>query len=155
VSRVHLGLGSNLGDRRAHLEAAVDRLRALGEVLAVSPMIETPALLAPGDTTPQPAYLNAAVALETKLEPLALLEALRAIERAEGRPAERARWQSRTLDLDILLFGDQVIDTVTLKVPHPQMHLRRFVLEPLAAIAPEAVHTLLHLTVRELLVRVA
>jgi 2-amino-4-hydroxy-6-hydroxymethyldihydropteridine diphosphokinase len=155
VSRVHLGLGSNLGDRRAHLDAAVERLRALGEMLAVSPMIETPALLAPGDATPQPAYLNAAAALETKLEPQALLEALRAIERAEGRPAERAKWQARTLDLDILLWGDQVIDTVALVVPHPQMHLRRFVLEPLAAIAPEAVHPVLHLSVRELLVRVA
>ena len=71
-----------------------------------------------------------------------------------GRPAARARWQPRTLDLDIVLWGDRVIDTPELKVPHPQMHLRRFVLEPLAAIAPDAVHPLINLTVRALLARV-
>ena len=150
---VYLGLGSNLGDRRAHLDAAVQALKLLGEVTRVSPYLETPALLAPGDTTPQPPYLNGVLAFETTLEPLALLRALREIERAQGRPADRARWQPRTLDLDILLWGDRVIDTPELQVPHPQMHLRRFVLEPLAVIAGGAVHPVLEATVTELLAR--
>ncbi len=111
-------------------------------------------MLAPGDTTPQPAYLTGVVALDTGLGPFALLAALRDIERSEGRPLTRAQWQPRTLDLDILLFGDQVLDTPELKVPHPQMHLRRFVLEPLNEVAPEAVHPVIKRTVRELLARV-
>jgi 2-amino-4-hydroxy-6-hydroxymethyldihydropteridine diphosphokinase len=151
---IYLGLGSNLEDRRAHLDAAVEKLKGLGRVVAVSPYLETPALLAPGDTAPQPAYLNAAAALEAEPEPAALLKALRAIEQSEGRPRMRERWQPRTLDLDVLLWDARIIDTPELKVPHPQMHLRRFVLEPLCAIAPHAVHPALKRTVRELLARV-
>jgi 2-amino-4-hydroxy-6-hydroxymethyldihydropteridine diphosphokinase len=147
VTVAYVALGSNLGDRRAHLDAAV---RAL-EPLKVSRYLETPALLAPGDTTAQPEYLNAAAAVETALEPLAFLARLRELEQARGRPPQRARWQPRTLDLDVLLFGDRVIDEPELKVPHPQLHLRRFVLEPLAEIAPHVVHPVLHLSVRDLL----
>ncbi len=145
----YVALGSNLGDRRAHLDAAV---RALGAT-RVSRYVETAALLAPGDATPQPAYLNAAAELETALEPGALLLRLREIESAAGRPAARARWQARTLDLDLLLYGDRVVDEPFLTVPHPELHKRRFVLEPLAEIAPGAVHPVLGATVRELLAR--
>ncbi|MBL8957782.1 MAG: 2-amino-4-hydroxy-6-hydroxymethyldihydropteridine diphosphokinase [Myxococcaceae bacterium] len=144
---VYVGLGSNLGDRRAHLDAAVRELKAA----RVSRYLETPALLAPGDTVAQPAYLNAVAELHTDLEPQALLSRLREIEQAEGRPAQRARWQARTLDLDVLLYGDRVIDTPNLKVPHPAMHERRFVLEPLAELAPELVHPVLKKSVAELL----
>jgi 2-amino-4-hydroxy-6-hydroxymethyldihydropteridine diphosphokinase len=147
---IYLGLGSNLGDRRAHLDAAVAQLKLIGRVERVSPYVETAALLPPEDDRPQPAYLNGAVAFEADLEPSALLHALREVERSQGRPPERARWQPRTLDLDVLLWGDRVIDAPELRVPHPQLHLRLFVLEPLAVIAPDAVHPLLKLTVREL-----
>ena len=149
MTRAYLALGSNLSDRRAHLDAAVAALKPL----AVSRYLETEAMLAPGDATPQPKYLNAAAALDTELEPLQLLSWLREIERREGRSAQRARWQPRPLDLDILLYGDRVIDTPELKVPHPEMHRRRFVLEPLAEIAPDAVHPLLKLSIHELLER--
>lgn len=144
---VYVALGSNLGDRRAHLDAAARALRAS----RVSKYYETPALLAPGDTTPQPAYLNAVAEVMTELEPGAFLRGLREIERAEGRPEERARWAARTLDLDVLLFGDRVIDEPELKVPHPRMHERRFVLEPLAELAPRVVHPVLKRTVADLL----
>ncbi len=120
----------------------------------MSDLIETPALLAPGDTVPQPAFLNGAIALQTDLGPFALLAALREIERSEGRPVARARWQPRTLDLDILLYGEQVLDTPQLKVPHPPMHQRRYVLAPLVALDPSAMHPVIKRTVRELLARV-
>lgn len=144
---VYVGLGSNLGDRRAQLDAAVEALRPV----KVSRYLETAALLAPGDVTPQPAYLNAVAQVDTDLEPRAMLARLREIERAAGRPEARERWQPRTLDLDILLYGDLVIDEPGLNVPHPEMHQRRFVLEPLAEIAPDALHPVFNLTVRTLL----
>ena len=142
-----MALGSNLGDRRAHLDAAVKALKPR----RVSKYYETPALLAPGDTTQQPAYLNAVAELETQLEPGALLRALRELERAAGREPTRARWQPRTLDLDLVLYGERVVRDPELVVPHPEMHLRRFVLEPLAELAPELRHPVLKQTVRELL----
>jgi 2-amino-4-hydroxy-6-hydroxymethyldihydropteridine diphosphokinase len=147
VTQVCVALGSNLGDRRAHLDAAVRALKPL----RVSSYYETPALLAPGDETPQPSYLNAAAVLETSLEPRALLQWLRSIEAAQGRAGVRARWQPRTLDLDLLLYGEQIIDEPGLNVPHPELHKRRFVLEPLAEVVPEARHPMLGKTVRELL----
>jgi 2-amino-4-hydroxy-6-hydroxymethyldihydropteridine diphosphokinase len=130
VTRAAFGLGSNLGDRRAHLEAAVRGLAGLGEVLAVSSFRET----APVGGPPQPAYLNAAVVVATELEPLALLHAAQEIERRAGR--ERGVvWGPRTLDLDLLLYGDRTLREPGLVVPHPRLHERRFVLEPLAEIA--------------------
>ncbi|MBK7862184.1 MAG: 2-amino-4-hydroxy-6-hydroxymethyldihydropteridine diphosphokinase [Archangiaceae bacterium] len=147
MTRAYVGLGSNLGDRRAHLDAAVAKL----EATRVSTYLETAALLAPGDAVPQPAYLNAVAEVETALEPHALLARLREIEQAEGRPAQRERWQPRTLDLDLLLYGDRVIDSPDLEVPHPELHRRRFVLEPLCELAPTALHPRLKITVRELL----
>lgn len=147
MTRVYVALGSNLGDRRAHLDNAVRALKPT----RVSAYLETPALLAPGDATPQPPYLNAVAELDTELEPRQLLNHLRWLESGQGRPAERTRWAPRTLDLDIVLFGDRVIDEPQLKVPHPEMHKRLFVLEPLAELAPEVVHPVFKKTVRELL----
>jgi 2-amino-4-hydroxy-6-hydroxymethyldihydropteridine diphosphokinase len=127
VTRVAIALGSNLGDRRAHLQFAIDRLRQILTDVRVSSIHET----APeGVDGPQPDYLNAVVAGFTTLSPLALLQTLLAIERERGRtrPSLRA---SRTLDLDLILYGDEVIDTAELTVPHPRYKERKFVTEPL------------------------
>jgi 2-amino-4-hydroxy-6-hydroxymethyldihydropteridine diphosphokinase len=144
---VYLSLGSNVGDRRANLRAAIERLGELGEVSAVSSFYETE----PVEMTNQPWFLNCAVALETARMPKQLLSALMSIERALGR--NRAKTQPkgpRTLDIDIILFGSSVIDMPGLRVPHAALQQRRFVLEPLAEIAPEARHPVLKKTVREL-----
>lgn len=135
---VAIALGSNLGDRRAHIEAA---LAALGRVpgirlIARGPIIENPAMSKRGVNVGGP-YLNTACVLLTSLDPHQLLGRLHHIERDHGRERSPDRvWEERTLDLDIVLYGDDSIDDDGLTVPHPRMHERRFVLEPLAAIAP-------------------
>lgn len=136
-TRCALALGSNLGDRAAHLQRAVDALAAHPriEVTAVSPWIETEPV---GGPPGQGAYLNGALLLETDLAPERLLELLLAIELQEGRDRTQAvRDAPRTLDLDLLLYGARSIDSERLCVPHPRLEERLFVLEPLARIAPE------------------
>jgi 2-amino-4-hydroxy-6-hydroxymethyldihydropteridine diphosphokinase len=142
---VYLSLGSNIGDRNAHLREAIEGLRELGDVTAVSSFYETE----PVEFTRQAWFLNCAVALETDKMPKQLLTAVLRLEREMGRKRTIAKGP-RVIDIDILLFGSSVIDTAQLTVPHPAMHERRFVLEPLAAIAPEARHPVLKNTVREL-----
>jgi 2-amino-4-hydroxy-6-hydroxymethyldihydropteridine diphosphokinase len=144
-----LGLGSNLGDRKAELDAAVSALtEAPGIVLRkVSRYHETAPV---GGPEGQGDYLNAAAAVETTLEPLELLHVLQEIEHRAGR-VRTVRWGPRTLDLDLLLFGDQVIATEELQVPHPRMAERLFVLAPLAEIAPGAVDPVTGRTIAELL----
>jgi 2-amino-4-hydroxy-6-hydroxymethyldihydropteridine diphosphokinase len=144
-----IGLGSNLGDRKAQLESAVAALAATPGVAlrAVSPMHETAPVGGPGG---QGTFLNAAAAVETTLDPEALLATLHAIELRGGR-VRTERWGERTLDLDLLLFGDAVIDTPGLRIPHPRMAVRRFVLAPLAQVAPSAVDPLTGRTIAELL----
>jgi 2-amino-4-hydroxy-6-hydroxymethyldihydropteridine diphosphokinase len=130
---VAVALGSNLGDRRRHLDFALERLSTILSGLRVSAIRETEPFDVPD---PQPPYLNAVVTAESAMEPDALMLALLAIERAQGRrrPSVRA---PRTLDLDLILFGDRVIATPQLTLPHPRFRERRFVLEPLAELAPE------------------
>ena len=147
----YIGLGSNLGDRRGNLLAALEYLRATPGIVvrAVSALIET---LPVGGPPGQGVYLNGAAELATSLEPHRLLGRLMDIESACGRRRDQeVRWGPRTCDLDILLIDDLVIDTPDLTVPHPRMHERRFVLEPLAAVAPLAWHPVLGRTVCQLL----
>jgi 2-amino-4-hydroxy-6-hydroxymethyldihydropteridine diphosphokinase len=143
---VYLSLGSNVGDRVGNLKTAVDQLEALGRVTAVSSFYETE----PVEFTAQPWFLNCAVALKTDNTPQKLLAGILEIEKKMGRQRDGQQKGPRILDIDIVLFGDVVVATDGLTIPHPAMHQRRFVLEPLAEIAPEAFHPVLKLTVREL-----
>jgi 2-amino-4-hydroxy-6-hydroxymethyldihydropteridine diphosphokinase len=144
---VYLSLGSNLGDRQANLRNAIARLAGLGQVLAESSFYETE----PVEFTQQPWFLNCVVALETEKMPKQLLGAILGIEQEMGRRRQTNKPKGpRTVDIDILLFGSSVIDTQNLTVPHPALHERRFVLEPLAEIAPEVRHPVFKRTIREL-----
>jgi 2-amino-4-hydroxy-6-hydroxymethyldihydropteridine diphosphokinase len=134
VIRAYVGLGANLGEREITLRAAVD---ALGEeegidVVAISTLRETK----PVGVGEQPPFLNGAVALDTTLAARELLDRLLAVEQRFGRVRVPGEHAPRTLDLDLLLYGDEAIDEAGLAVPHPRLHERRFVLEPLAELAP-------------------
>jgi 2-amino-4-hydroxy-6-hydroxymethyldihydropteridine diphosphokinase len=133
--RAYVGIGSNLGDRLAHLRAAVHGLAAAADVtvVAVSPVYET----APVGGPPQPDYLNAVVALDTTRTPRALLELAQALERAADR-VRAERFGPRTLDVDVLLVGDEHVHEPDLEVPHPRLAERGFVLAPLRDLAPDA-----------------
>jgi 2-amino-4-hydroxy-6-hydroxymethyldihydropteridine diphosphokinase len=138
----YIGLGSNLGDRKAFLERAIRRLQPL----RVSRIVETE----PWGRTDQPRYLNAVAEVSTDLEPGALLEELLSVERDLGR-VRGERWGPRTIDLDLLLFGDREVRSEALTVPHPFLARRRFVLEGLAELCPDRAVPGLGRTVRELL----
>jgi 2-amino-4-hydroxy-6-hydroxymethyldihydropteridine diphosphokinase len=143
-----IALGSNLGERRTHLAAALTALRETADirVVAVSPLFET----APVGPPPQGPYLNAAARLETSLSARALLARLHEIEASRGRERGAARDLARSLDLDLLLFGEDELDVPGLVVPHPRLHERAFVLEPLRCIAAEDVHPILGETIDSL-----
>lgn len=147
-----VALGSNqesgFGDREATLREAVKRIGALGKVRAVSTFHDTE----PVGVVAQPRFLNAALLLETELEPRELMSGLLDIERAMGRERTIAKGP-RVIDLDLLLYEQVVMATAELTLPHPEMHERRFVLEPLAEIAPGMVHPVLGMTVKEMLAR--
>jgi 2-amino-4-hydroxy-6-hydroxymethyldihydropteridine diphosphokinase len=143
---VYLSLGSNLGDRQVNIRTAIGHLLDLGYVQEVSSLYETE----PVEFTEQPWFLNCAAAVRTELIPREFLVGVLAIERSMGRQRTQPKGP-RVIDIDILLFGAAHIKTPTLTVPHPAMAERRFVLEPLAEIAPEVKVPLLKKTVRELL----
>jgi 2-amino-4-hydroxy-6-hydroxymethyldihydropteridine diphosphokinase len=145
----YLGLGSNLGDRRAHLEAALAFLGGIGRVRKRSALYETAAVGMPGSGP----FLNMAVALETALPPLELLQACKACEAAQGRDPLDSHLRDRTIDIDILLAGGLVLATPELTVPHPRLAERGFVLVPLFEIAPRLVHPVEKATVVRLLAR--
>lgn len=150
-STVHayIAIGSNLGDRGRACYSALSALSTHGEIkiLKVSELIETAPVGLPERSSP---FLNGAVSIDTTLTAKALMAELIAIEEKLGRH-RGGRWESRSIDLDLLLYGDKIISTDELIVPHPLMHQRRFVLEPLAEIAPDAAHPTMQMTVRGLL----
>jgi len=147
----YIGLGSNLGPRDRNITGALNALQSTRDVDvdAVSKLYETQAV---GGPPGQPAYMNGVARIRTKLTPERLLQLLQSIERSLGRSrGSEQRWGPRTIDLDILLYDDAIISTPELMIPHPLMHERRFVLEPLAEIAPEVVHPAINRTARDLL----
>lgn len=144
--RAYLSLGSNVGDRQKNLREAIRSLESVGTVLAVSSFYETE----PVEFTAQEWFLNCAVALETDRTPSDLLQFILQIEQSMGR--QRLQYKGpRTIDIDILLYGDAVVDTEDLTIPHPAMHERRFVLEPLVEIAADAHHPIRKKTAKQLL----
>jgi 2-amino-4-hydroxy-6-hydroxymethyldihydropteridine diphosphokinase len=145
----YLGLGSNIGDREHSLRTALAKIAKTPaiELVSHSTFLENPAVGGPEDSPP---FLNAAAEIRTTLGAHALLHQLMEIERSMGR-SRREKWAPRNIDLDLLLFGDHIISSDDLLVPHPLMHERRFVLQPLAEIAPDMVHPTLQMTIAGLL----
>lgn len=146
METVYLSLGSNVGDRVAHLKAAILQLEKLGEMGAVSSFYETE----PVEFTDQPWFVNAVAAVRSELAPAEFLAKMLAIEKNLGRERNLPKGP-RTIDLDILLYGRQVVKEAGLTIPHPGLHRRRFALEPLCEIAPNAFHPVFMRSLSDLL----
>jgi 2-amino-4-hydroxy-6-hydroxymethyldihydropteridine diphosphokinase len=147
LKTAYLSLGSNLGDRDAHLAGAMERLEAAGvRIVRRSSVYETE----PQDRRDQPWFLNMVIEVETDLAPLELLAQTQKFEQDMGRQRGELKGP-RTIDIDILFYGSSVIATTELEIPHPRLAARRFVLEPMAELAPEMLHPVIRKTVRELL----
>ncbi|HEX8949402.1 MAG TPA: 2-amino-4-hydroxy-6-hydroxymethyldihydropteridine diphosphokinase [Dissulfurispiraceae bacterium] len=143
---VHLGIGSNIGDRKANCERALELLGGRGiKIKKVSSMYETK----PWGLKEQPDFINMAAEAETDLSPEKLLDTLKRIEKEMGRE-ETVKWGPRVIDLDILFYNDAIVDTQRLRIPHPFFRERDFVVTPLAEIAPDKVHPVLKKSVRQL-----
>jgi len=149
TTRAYVGLGANLGRREESIGSAIRMVNDLADVRVSrqSRLMENPAVGGPEDSPP---FLNAVIEIETSLAPEVLLQHVLSIEHALGRE-RRQKWAPRTIDLDLLLFGDTVISRPDLRIPHPLMHLREFVLAPLAEIAPRAMHPVLRQTAAQML----
>ncbi len=149
MTRVYLGLGTNLGDKRKNLNDAVTLIKErIGTVVSLSSFYET----APWGFQSDNSFLNAAIGVDTSLSPVALLRITQAIEKQLGRLHKSVQkvYHDRPIDIDILLYGEEVYESDELLIPHPEMAERRFVMEPLVEIAPEALHPLYCKTIREL-----
>ncbi len=146
METAYIGVGSNIGDRARYLDSAVNAVRDLGEVIALSQVYDTEPCDVP---SPQNRYLNMVVGLDTALSPIQLLDGMLAIERNHGR-IRTVRNAPRTLDLDILFYGSLKIDSPRLTVPHPRAHDRAFVLVPMSDVAPSLQHPTVNRTISEL-----
>lgn len=150
TKRLYLSLGTNLGNKRENLTRAIELLSlALGKCIAVSQFIET----APWGFDSENSFLNCVAAFDTALAPMQLLDMTESIERELGRTqkSNNGHYRDRIIDIDILLYGDNIIVSDRLTIPHPLMHKRDFVLEPLAEIAPETQHPVLHKSIKQLM----
>lgn len=147
--KAFIALGSNLGDRRGNIEKAIEELKGslMVEVVKVSKLYETDPVGGP----PQDKFLDGAAEIRTQLTPHELLALLKITEKKVGRTPSKVKWGPREIDLDILLYGDLVMDDPDLIIPHPQLHLRRFMIEPLSEIAPKVIHPVLKKTAMEIL----
>lgn len=146
MATVYIGIGSNLGKRRYNCEKAIKKIKEKGIVVKkISSMYETK----PWGLKEQPLFINMVVEIETKINPEELLKMLKEIEVEMGRK-ETLRWGPRIIDLDILLYNNEIIDQEDLKIPHPFLHQRDFVLLPLSEIAPDLIHPVLKKTIKQL-----
>ncbi|MCB9007185.1 MAG: 2-amino-4-hydroxy-6-hydroxymethyldihydropteridine diphosphokinase [Ardenticatenaceae bacterium] len=149
MQAIYLGLGTNLGDRAANLQAAVIGLAKELVITAVSPLYQT----APWGVTDQPDFINMCLAAETALSPIELLTFIKDLEVEIGRLPSK-RWGPRLIDIDLLFYANQILETENLKIPHPELAERAFVLCPLADIAPNFVHPVLRQTIAALAAKV-
>ena len=149
MAKVYIGLGTNLGDKEQNLRTAVHKIEErIGKIISLSAFYAT----APWGFDSDNAFLNAAVCAETSLPPLEILSITQSVEQEMGRTHKSVNgvYSDRVIDVDLLLYDDLILDTPTLKLPHPLMQERAFVMEPLAEIAPDVMHPVLNKTMQEL-----
>jgi 2-amino-4-hydroxy-6-hydroxymethyldihydropteridine diphosphokinase len=149
--QVYIGIGSNLGNKRENYREALERIAKLPKtrIIKESSVYESQPH---GDSKEW--YINGVIEIETELKPELLLNKFKNIERAMGRKKVRKKWGARIIDIDILLYDSLVMNTKSLKIPHPEMHQRKFVLIPLSELAPQVIHPVLSASISELLVGV-
>lgn len=149
MKTVYLALGANIGNRRKNIQSAIAMMHKIKDirVVRISRLYETE----PWGYKDQPKFINAAVKITTSLLPTQLFMVLKGVEKKLGRRPQKIKWGPRIIDIDILLYGSQIIKSGRLQIPHPEMHKRIFVLKPLAEIAPQVIHPKLKKTISEIL----